>query len=254
MRDLQIFMDDLLRNSTKIEMEMTRILTKISWVEEYSGSNSYRLKELNEDKKELIRKLIREYELWFTGAKEIILQFIEERSEEFFKADNEIRYIFQVLKGKYDTLQSSEIPTNDAFIESFDLQKNILECIIPKIKMKEVKIKKIISGDLIESELERADYLFENNFIREAGVLAGVALERHLKTMCELNGLSYGAKDTIQPLAENLYKNKIIEITFLKSIEHLASIRNKSSHSEEIKKPEIRELIDKTKKITFMGL
>lgn len=257
MNEIKIIIDDLLEKSEGIEREMINIISSISrweYVRITGITQEHKISGLDDFNKESLRNVIKEYEIWFTGTNEIILQFINDREKEFFSSDKNIRFIFDVLRKKNATEISNNENLKDVFIERFDIQRNLLRCIIPKIKMSEIKIKRMVSGDLIESELNQADYLFDKNFERAAGVITGVALERHLKTLCELHNLDYENKDTIEPLAQELYRKKIIDKTLMKSIGHLASIRNKCSHPEEIKKHEIRELIDKTKKITFLGL
>jgi hypothetical protein len=73
-----------------------------------------------------------------------------------------------------------------------------------------------------------------------------------------VNQISIGDNDTIEPLATKVYTSKKIpefDITLFKSIQHLASIRNKCDHpKEEPKQHEVRELLDKVKKITYLGL
>jgi HEPN domain-containing protein len=106
--------------------------------------------------------------------------------------------------------------------------------------------------------LSQAELLYKNDFYRAAGAIGGVVLERYLKTLCEVNQIEVGGNDTIEPLATKIYKSGKIpefDITLFKSIQHLASIRNKCDHpKEEPKQHEVRELLDKIKKITFLGL
>ncbi len=110
----------------------------------------------------------------------------------------------------------------------------------------------------MDSELGQAELLYKHEFYRAAGAIAGVVLERYLKTLCEGNHINIGENFTIEPLATELYKSGKIpefDITLFKSIQHLASIRNKCDHPKEEPKPnEVKELLDKVKKITFLGL
>ena len=146
----------------------------------------------------------------------------------------------------------------DNFIDTFDKQVNILHTIIPIISLKENDFKKIITADLLDSELSQEELLYKHDFYRASGAIAGVVLERYLKTLCEVNQIDIGDNDTIEPLATKLYTSKKIpefDITLFKSIQHLASIRNKCDHpKDEPKQHEVRELLDKVKKITFLEL
>ena len=77
----------------------------------------------------------------------------------------------------------------------------------------------------------------------------GVALELHLKTLCDINSVAYKPKATIEPLAQALYEAKILDITELKQVQYLASIRNKCSHPNVVAEAEIQSLIDGVKKL-----
>jgi len=79
------------------------------------------------------------------------------------------------------------------------------------------------------------------------------AVELHLKTLCDVNGVSYKPKSTIEPLAQALYEAKKLDLTELKYIQYLGSIRNKCSHSEPVSAKEVQSLIDGVKKTTGNG-
>ncbi|WP_052297243.1 HEPN domain-containing protein [Methanolacinia petrolearia] len=117
------------------------------------------------------------------------------------------------------------------------------------VKIKEMSLRDIISASFVDREIEEAEYLFGKNHHRAAGALAGVALEQHLRTLCDKYQIDYGKKDTIEPLVQKLYKNNKLDSTQMKNIQHLASIRDKCDHPSEIKKEEVKELIERVKKI-----
>lgn len=206
---------------------------------------------LTDKSKPIQRELLRRYETWFAVCKLIARQY-SDRYEIFEKKYPQVKshILLSIRKKTGDLL-------ND-FIDLFDAQVNILHTIIPIISLKETNFKKIITADLLDSELEQAELLYKHNFYRAAGNIAGIVLERYLKTLCEVNLIEFGEKDTIDPLATKLYKSDKLpdfDITLFKSIQHLASIRNKCDHpKDEPKQHEVRELLDKVKKITFLSL
>lgn len=201
--------------------------------------------------KSLQRELLRKYEIWFVVTDLIVKQYSERYSE--FK-DNYIDVKGYITTNQYGTINSFL----NNFIDAFDIQVNILHTIIPVISLKETNFKKLITADLLDSELSQAEHLYKNDFFGAAGAITGVILERYLKTLCEVNQINIGDNDTIEPLATKIYKSEKIpefDIILFKSIQHLASIRNKCDHfKEEPKQHEVRELLDKVKKITFLGL
>ncbi|MCZ7403263.1 MAG: hypothetical protein O8C61_13665 [Candidatus Methanoperedens sp.] len=198
------------------------------------------------------REILKRYEIWYAVSKLIVRKFSDKYSE--FEADYDI--VKNYIKMD-DKIHAKEYFINN-FINAFDIQVNILHTIIPIISFKETNFKKLITADLVDSELSQAELLYKHEYYRAAGAVGGVALERFLKTLCEVNQITIAENDTIDPLATKIYKSEKIpefDIILLKSIQHLASIRNKCDHpKEEPKQHEVRELLDKIKKITFLGL
>jgi hypothetical protein len=203
--------------------------------------------------KSIQRELLKRYEIWFAITKIIVIEYSDKY--DIFEENYE-NVIYCITKK--NTVNSNKKAIFESFINIFDIQVNILHTIIPIISLKENNFKKIITADLLDSELSQAELLYKHDFYRASGAVGGVALERFLKTLCEVNQITFGENDTIEPLATKLYTSKKIpefDITLFKSIQHLASIRNKCDHpKEEPKQHEVRELLDKVKKITFLGL
>lgn len=207
--------------------------------------------EINDQAKPVQRELLRRYEVWFAVTKLIARQYSDKYSVFEENYENVKQHI--LIKIGYD--KSHYL---NGFIDCLDKQVNILHTLIPIISLKETNFKKIITADLLDSELSQAELLYKHDFYRAAGAIAGVVLERYLKTLCDVNQIDIGENDTIEPLATKIYKSQKIpefDLTLFKSIQHLASIRNKCDHpKDEPKQHEVRELLDKVKKITFLGL
>ena len=143
----------------------------------------------------------------------------------------------------------------NTFDNVFQLQRSILLSAPYVIEIKEYDLRKIITADLIDEELDKADYLYKTGFERCAGVIAGVALERYLKALCDKEKVEYKYADTIEPLSQALYKAEKIDPTEFKKFQHLGGIRNDCAHPkdipEEVLKGRAKELIEKVKKLTL---
>ena len=204
---------------------------------------------LSDSAKPIQREFLRRYEIWFAVTKLIVRRY-SDKYKLFEEGYPEIKSYILITNLSKELLQSM-------FIATFDEQVNILHTIIPTISLKETNFKKMLTADLLDSELEQAEMLYKYDFDRASGAIAGVVLERYLKTLCDINSIDVGEKDTIDPLAMKLYGSDKVpdfDITLFKSIQHLASIRNKCTHSkEDVKRHEVRELLDKVKKITFLA-
>lgn len=203
------------------------------------------------ESKPIQRNLLTIYEVWYAVLKPIVKEY-SDRFHTFEK---------NYLPIKKHILLDVSL-TSEEFLEKlislFDEQVNIIHCIIPSIAIKNNNFKKIITCDLIDSELSQAEILYDKGFYRASGLIGGVILERFLKTLCDVNNIEIKDNDTIEPLATKLYKSEKLpdfDKTLFKSIQHLGSIRNNCAHpKEEPKSQEVRELLDKVKKITFLSL
>ena len=69
----------------------------------------------------------------------------------------------------------------DAAISRFNQQLSIVKTIRERFRSSLFDIRQLAQADLFDSELEAAKELAKNKFIRAAGAVAGVVLERHLK-------------------------------------------------------------------------
>lgn len=96
-------------------------------------------------------------------------------------------------------------------------------------------VHELLDANLFSDILDQAAHLLSQGYSRASAVVAGVALETHLRKLAEKNSIPIvDEKGNIK--AENLkneiYKNEIIDITFNKSITSWLGIRNKAAHPD----------------------
>lgn len=205
------------------------------------------------------RKVIRAYTRWYSLAYDLVKDYALEMAHEFsnyYKADisqgekaDPRLGVIDYFKLRYSPFHDCVDTMTECFIDAIETQLDIL-LIVPDIaEAREFSLRKLITADIANTEVEEAEVLLVNGFHRAAGSIAGVALELHLKTLCDINGLSYPPKATIQPLLQSLQKGNILDITDIKHIEYLASIRNKCSHPKDVSEAEVQALIEGVKKI-----
>ncbi|MFZ2473223.1 MAG: hypothetical protein WAW52_14930 [Methanothrix sp.] len=199
----------------------------------------------------LQREITWKYQHWYSSAYQLIKEYLPDRIEEFKRhyedpqaKNGVIEYIQLRWRSYYD-----KPVIEKGFIEKFDNQRSILLSIRAVLEINDLCLRKTISADFIDSELVQADYLFRNGFERAAGAIAGVALEKYLKTECELNRVPYKYKDTIEPLAQALHSAGKISDTDLKRIIYLGGIRNDCAHPNEVSKDLVKALIEQVRKV-----
>lgn len=124
----------------------------------------------------------------------------------------------------------------------------MLKSIPSKVQVEELRVRKQISKDVAQTELDKARELFNDGETRVSGVIAGVALERYLLMLCENSDeeIDYSYRDGISTLAQKLYEADEIESTAEKHLQHLADIRADCAHAneEDPNEEDVRRLLE----------
>jgi hypothetical protein len=194
--------------------------------------------------KNLQDELREEYESWFAQAEELVSTHLPQRTEEFERRRTDVKkYIKLEKNAKFDP----ERYVNGA-LDYFSEQRNILNAIPGKVEAEKLSLRQQISDTFSKDEIQQARELLDEELMRAAGVLAGVALERHLQMECDEADLGYDHNDGIASLAQTLYEADEINSTTLSSLETLGQIRNDCAHAnqQEPNEHKVRKLIDDT--------
>lgn len=207
----------------------------------------------------LIKKLpsfTDKYQLWYSEALILIKQLLPDRLVDFIKYYEKPKTRKEVSYGNYfieDYLQNltvtrghykEKIVGPEAAIPQFQQQLNILISVERRFESTLFDIKQLVQADLFDSELSSAKELAKHKFIRAAGAIAGVVLEKHLHQVVVNHNLSIGKKNpTINDLNELLKNNDIIDTAKWRFIQHLGDIRNLCDHNKE-KEPSLDESND----------
>jgi hypothetical protein len=71
----------------------------------------------------------------------------------------------------------------------FELQLNILKSVSTRFETKLFDIRQHIQADLLDAELDAAEFLLKNKHFRSAGVICGLVLQTHLSQLLTNHGL-----------------------------------------------------------------
>ena len=223
--------------------------------------------ELEEKADELKGTFEREYQRWYTQSSAVVRQLLPDRIAEFNvlymgdgkrKSINELTYNIQdwlngiragILIGtgekRFDdrTVVYMKLSTQLEIVESADVR---FESVL-------MDIRRIVQADVFDSELESAHELLKRGFVRGAGAIAGVALEKHLLHVAIQHNLKSRKKNpAVSNLNDLLKDGGILDVPGWRQIQRLADIRNLCSHNRE-RSPsdeEVAELIEGVDKIT----
>ncbi len=160
----------------------------------------------------------REYQRWYTEAGAVIKQLIPDRLSEFedlYKGNGKRK----TIDGTSYTIQdwmngvrsgnslsgTKHFDDNAAATMRFQNQLSILRASQRRFESSLLDIRQLISADLLDSELGSARELLKHGFLRAAGTIAGVVLEKNLSQVAKNHNVPVKKKDpTISDLNETL--------------------------------------------------
>jgi len=139
-----------------------------------------------------------------------------------------------------------------ASVPHFQQQLAILMAARNRFESSLFEIRQLVQADLFDSELESARELLKNKFLRAAGAISGVVLEKHLQQVCNDHSIKIAKKNPgINDLNQLLKDAGVIEIPQWRHITLLGDIRNLCDHNKakEPTETQVGDLIDGTDKI-----
>lgn len=138
------------------------------------------------------------YQIWYSEAQVLIRQLLPLREEEFvalYKHDNKRKSVNLTTFSIQDWLLGMRAANNKytgeksfddlpAIAMRFQSQFDILKSAEARLESSLFDIEQLVQADLFDSELDAAGMLLKNGFLRAAGTIAGVVLERHQSQIC----------------------------------------------------------------------
>lgn len=139
-----------------------------------------------------------------------------------------------------------------AVANRFSMQLAILRAVQDRFESTLFDIRQLVQADVFDSELDAARELAKNGFLRGAGAVAGVVLEKHLAQVAANHTVVMRKQHpTISDLNDALKNAQVIDVPVWRSIQRLGDLRNLADHNKhrEPTTEEINELIDSVDKI-----
>ena len=198
-----------------------------------------------------------EYQPWYTRALPVIRDILPDRYDEFVslyaggprkQMDLSNYRISDYLHG-LGLAQGGELlfEPKEVFLSLFYQQLSILSSAQPRLDSVLTDISGVIRAEFFDDELDGCEELLRNDYLRAAGVIAGVVLERHLSSICANHSINFRKKSpTLADFNDALKKNKVLDTPKWRKIQHLGDLRNLCSHAKEREptKEEVTELIE----------
>jgi hypothetical protein len=113
----------------------------------------------------------------------------------------------------------------------FNQQIAILAAALDRLDSVLSDIRGVLEASLFDTEIEAARGLLKAKHVRSAGIIAGVVLEHHLKTVIASHSIAFRKTATLGNLNDALKENGIYDVPQWRRIQHLTDIRNLCGHS-----------------------
>jgi hypothetical protein len=203
-----------------------------------------------------------EYEAWYSQSLALLRQLLPARVANFVglyekpKGRKEItneNYVIQdYLQGLSVTFYGKVTVDRSAAVSQLNQQLAIVKAAKTRFESSLFEMRQIVQADVFDSEISAARELQKNKFLRAAGAVAGVVLEKHLRQVCDDRSITVTKKNPgIGDLNELLKDNSVIEVPQWRHVSMLGDIRNLCVHnkSKEPTDVQVTDLLDGTDKV-----
>lgn len=238
--------------------ELINVGTKL-----YQGLSSY--SEIVQDKplsdEDIAKKnafyFVNNYETWYSASLRIIKKLLPERENDFIilyrgEKRKEITWqnytISDALQGK--TAASLTFHPGNAQRKLYQqtvILRSCLDCFDKKI----YDIQVILQADVFDSEIDSAHHLLKMGFLRAAGAICGVVIEKHLSSVCDSRKINIRKKNPSIADYNDALKDVAYDTIEWRRIQRLGDLRNLCDHKKdrEPTKDEVEELISGTDRV-----
>jgi hypothetical protein len=195
------------------------------------------------------------YQPWYSEAIALLKQLLPDRLTDFIrlyekpKGRKDLGFenyrIEDALQGLRVTRYGSEVVADTkSAIPHMKQQLAIVSSLKSRFESSLFDIRQLVQADLLDSELDAARELLKHKFLRAAGAVAGVVLERHLLEVCTIRGISITKKNpTISDLNDKLKEAAVIGTPEWRFNQHLGDIRNLCDHNKQ-QEPSVEQVND----------
>lgn len=196
------------------------------------------------------------YPLWYAQVYEVIKFLLPDRLKEFesyYLADPKRKAFDLVSFAIQDWLLGrrpraiGQPDVIEIVTRKFLAQMQLLAACKMKLDSVVMNFKKLTLADLFDSELDSARDLHKNGYLRPAGVIARVVLEKHLTDICLTHNVTVKKKNPdLGDYNDALKRDGVFDIPQWRKIQRLTDITNYCCHNKEREptKEEVLELID----------
>lgn len=196
------------------------------------------------------------YETWYTKSMVVIKQLSPERYADFTKlySDEKRKELGHNTYCISDALRTTCNVTCSFGPWTAALcvwrQISMLRACLDRFDNKIYDIQIILQADIFDSEIESAKHLLKMGFLRAAGAICGVIIEKHFSDICKSREVSLKKRSPTIADFNDALKDIAYDVVEWRKIQRLADIRNLCDHNKgrEPTKDEVDELISGTER------
>jgi hypothetical protein len=177
------------------------------------------------------------YQGWYSEALVLIKQLLPDRFSEFnqlYQGDGKRKFVDFSTYNIQDWLngtRAAEYSGKKAFddlasvLMRFNTQLQILKSVQTRFESSLFDIAQLVRADLFDSELDAARELAKKGFLRGAGAIAGVVLEKHLAQVSSNHSVTIRKQHpTISDFNDALKNAGVLDIPTWRQIQRLGDI------------------------------
>ena len=234
------------------------------WPEDYEKAAKKKLREKATDFLRNLPSFSAGYQAWYSEAGALVRQLLPNRLNDFSSYYEQPKTRKEVTYGSYrisDYLLRLQVKNAlgevtvgpSAAILRFEQQLAIVKAVKKRFESSLFDIRQLVQADLFDSELGAAKELVKHGFLRAAGAVAGVVMEKHLAQVCDNHAITIRKRTpTIADFNEALKKAEVVDTPQWRFNQHLGDIRNLCDHKKDAEptKEQVNDLVDGVMKLT----
>ena len=211
----------------------------------------------NTDNLDELTFFLANYEKWYTSSLILVSKMLPQRFQDFKdlyinqkrkKLTSATYTISDALRGIGS--KNSNISISDAALPLHQ-QKEIVESCGMMLDSHIYNMQTLLQADIFDSEIESAKHLLKRGFLRAAGAICGVVIEKHFCDVCNNHNITITKKNpTIADYNDKL-KDNVYDTIEWRRIQRLGDLRNLCDHNKdrEPTNSEVEELIVGTERV-----
>jgi len=202
-------------------------------------------KEKFDEISKLLPRFASSYQNWYSEAQAVIKQLIPDRLQDFVrhyeipKGRKDISWTNYTIEDYLQGLRVTRgynkevVVDSRAAIPKFEQQLAILRAAENRFESSLFDIRQLVQANILDSEIDIARVLRKSGFLRAAGAVVGVVIEKHLAQVCINHSVKITKKNpAISDFNDVLKAADAMDAAQWRNIQYLGDLRNICCHNK----------------------